>query len=226
MLKTTLRQDLLTSSFNRPKRPLKEVRGIVIHGTANTDVGADAQANRNYFNNNRKRHASAHFVVDEKEIVQCIPENEIAYHVGDEPRVKNIPFRMEILMGQRGNPNDYLLGIEMCVNKDGNWVQTYQNTIQLVSRLMDLHQLSLNQLYRHIDITGKKCPMMFLQPWNWQLFKYHVQHGIQKIEYIETEVIKKEWREIDRPLNSYSTLSLFFGLIVKLFSFNWLKKKS
>ena len=51
-------QALLTN-HNRPKFKLKKLKGIVIHWTANTNPGANALANRNYFNTT-KNSCSAH----------------------------------------------------------------------------------------------------------------------------------------------------------------------
>lgn len=220
-----IRLAFLNNPKSRPRRRLKEIRGIIIHWTANEDVGAGAFANRNYFNTN-DRGASAHYVVDGQEIVQCIPNIEVAHHAGDNRRALGLPLRKKLLKGNLGdNPNDYTIGIEMCVNADSSWVKTYQNTITLVRMLLKKHELNVTQVYRHYDITGKDCPKMFVdRPENWQLFRYHLHEGFQKEVIVEKEVVKKEWREIDRPLNSYSIASLFFGLVIKLFSFAWFKK--
>lgn len=72
---------MLLTNHNRPKIKLKKLKGIVIHWTANTGKGANAVANRNYFNTT-KTAASAHYIVDDHSIVQCIPDGEVAWHVG------------------------------------------------------------------------------------------------------------------------------------------------
>jgi N-acetylmuramoyl-L-alanine amidase len=79
-------QDLLTSKKNRPALrnsfyKIKKLKGIVIHWTANPHKGAGAKANRNYFNLG-ERYASAHYCVDDSKIIQCIPDDEVGYHVG------------------------------------------------------------------------------------------------------------------------------------------------
>ncbi|GEB33715.1 N-acetylmuramoyl-L-alanine amidase [Brevibacillus parabrevis] len=56
-------------------------KGLVIHWTANERKGADAVANRNYFNKPTTE-ASAHYIVDDWQIVRCLPEIEMGYHVG------------------------------------------------------------------------------------------------------------------------------------------------
>ena len=69
-------------SMNRPKEPFSNLKGLVIHSTAN--IGATAFNHFNYWNN-ADRQSSVHFVVDwlGEEILQLIPENEIAWHTGN-----------------------------------------------------------------------------------------------------------------------------------------------
>lgn len=162
---------------NRPRRNLKELKGIVLHWTANVSKGADADAHYKYFNN-ANRSASAHYIVDDKKVVQLIPDMEVAWHVGDKPRLSNLPYRKQ-LVPQGGNPNDYFIGVEMCVNKDGNWIDTLRNTRELLQELFKRYGFDSDNLYRHYDITGKDCPKMYLPviignekyDWLWQEFK-------------------------------------------------------
>lgn len=69
-------------SKNRPMEPFKNLRGIVIHSTAN--IGATALNHFNYWNN-ADRQSSVHSIADwiGEDILQLIPENEIAYHTGN-----------------------------------------------------------------------------------------------------------------------------------------------
>ncbi|SKA90586.1 SH3 domain-containing protein [Caloramator quimbayensis] len=160
---------MLLTNKNRPKIKLKKLKGIVIHWTANTGKGADALANRNYFNST-DRAASAHFIVDDHQIIQCILEDEVAFHVGAN---KYRSAGEKIREGSFG-PNYFLLGIEMCVNSDGNFNKTYENTVELAAYLLKKHKLSINDLYRHYDITGKDCPKMLIDENQWQKFKNDV----------------------------------------------------
>lgn len=170
---------LLLTNKNRPKIKLKKLKGIVIHWTANENAGANALANRNYFNNT-SRGASAHYIVDDRSIIQCIPDDEVAYHVGAK---KYRSDGLKISESPHG-PNYFLIGIEMCVNKDGVWNKTYQNTIDLVVYLLKKYSLSVDDLYRHYDITGKDCPRMMIDEREWNNFKNDVKLslGIVKIK--------------------------------------------
>lgn len=162
-------KQMILTNHNRPGKKLIKLKGVVMHWTANTGVKADALANRNYFNAT-DRACSAHFIVDDHEIVQCIPENEVAYHVGNDTYTAI----GEHLRDKPYTPNYYLLGIEMCVNSDGIWEKTYSNAVELAAALLKKHQLGILSLYRHFDITGKDCPKMLLPEKDWIKFKADV----------------------------------------------------
>lgn len=157
---------MLLTNQNRPKKKLKKIKGVVIHWTANTGRGANAIANRNYFNTT-KTAASAHYIVDDHSIVQCVPDNEVAWHVG----ANKYTATGEKIREKPYSPNYFLIGIEMCVNSDGNWSKTYQNTVELAAYLLKKYNLNINDLYRHYDITGKNCPAMMIDESEWLKFK-------------------------------------------------------
>jgi len=175
----------LLDNYNRPKDPLKKLNAIIIHSTANTNKGANAIRNRDYFNtkpaiydvNNNKVYASAHYIVDDKTIVQCIPDNERAYHVG----AVTYPPNMHNMLGIPANdsPNYYTIGIEMCVNSDGDFVKTRQNTIELTRYLLGKYGLTVNNVFRHNDITGKPCPEMMLNNAVWNQFLKEMDINIE-----------------------------------------------
>jgi N-acetylmuramoyl-L-alanine amidase len=171
-------------NYNRPNRKLKILKGIIIHWTANTSSGANAIRNRNYFNtkpfikdkNGDKVFASAHYVVDDHSIVQCLPDDEEGFHVGAK-WASYKPLAISIMNNAnpgKDSPNKYLIGIEMCVNTDGDFAKTKINTIELTRSLMAIHNLSIDQVHRHFDITGKLCPMMYIDESKWAGFKAEI----------------------------------------------------
>lgn len=134
----------------RPGTKIK-VAGVVIHWTANEGKGAGNENHYNYFNKGTV-YASAHYFVDSKGILRIIPENEMAYHVGAKT-YKTKQFG--------AYPNDKLIGVEMCVNSDGNFSETYKRSVWLVADILRRHKLGIDVLVRHFDVTGKACPLMF-----------------------------------------------------------------
>lgn len=91
---------LPVGSRNRPGMIIKPT-AIVSHRTGNPR--STAKNNRNYWANTKTTYASAHYLVDAKEIIHAIPDNEKAYHVASKTR-----------NGIYIHPNDYALGIEFC----------------------------------------------------------------------------------------------------------------
>ncbi|MFV0605407.1 MAG: SH3 domain-containing protein [Niabella sp.] len=159
---------LITNSSNRPKTKLKKLKGLIIHWTANTGANAGALAHYNFFQNHNIK-ASAHYFVDDKTILQIIPDNEVAYHVG-----ANSFKPIGNTIKENGlSPNYFLIGIEMCVNTNSDWDTTYKNTIELTRYLLNKYNLSAQNVWRHYDITGKDCPKMmcYEEDEGWTRFK-------------------------------------------------------
>lgn len=64
------------SNANRPGTALSGTRYITVHNTANTSPGANARAHANYVKN-PTTDVSWHFTVDDHEIYQHLPTNEV-----------------------------------------------------------------------------------------------------------------------------------------------------
>jgi N-acetylmuramoyl-L-alanine amidase len=157
-----IQEKLLTiNKFSRPGVPLQAVKGIVIHWVANPKT--TALQNRNYFeglkNNPDGRYAGAHFIIGlEGEVIQCLLENEMGYHVG---AAKYTPRALEELSSY---PNDCTIGIELChINWDGEFTpETLSISKELILELCERYNLDRNNIYRHYDITLKECPRYFV----------------------------------------------------------------
>lgn len=191
--------------INRPGTKIEQVRALVIHWTANLSRTANAMNNakyfnRNYvFNNNRWEEvgigkpftfASAHYIVDEESIVCAIPEDEVAHHANS--KTSYSPYARQYLANNAGvcKPNDYTIGIEMCVNQGNDWDKTIEITSELASDIMMRHNLSMNQLIRHYDVTFKTCPKPFVDnPIAWSDFKALVA---RKIKIKEDALVYKD----------------------------------
>jgi peptidoglycan hydrolase-like protein with peptidoglycan-binding domain len=147
------------SGHNRPGKKIN-VRGVVVHWTANEGKGADAKANRNYFNST-DRYASAHVCVDDTNFVECLPwrkgEAEEAWHVGA------TSYKQACLSALNTTyPNDCTIGLEICVNSDGDFKKAYANGVAGIAMMLKEHGLGIDKLFRHFDVTGKNCPAFFV----------------------------------------------------------------
>ena len=154
LLITPIIDMLITNQNNRPFKENNPLY-LAVHWTANENKGANAVANAKYFQNT-DRQASAHYIVDDKQIVRCIPENEVAYGVGASKYTtwsnKNIG----------SYPNGKVISIEMCVNSDGNFWNMYSNTAHLCADILKRNNWDIDKLIRHFDVTGKNCPAFFV----------------------------------------------------------------
>lgn len=161
------------------------IRYIVLHYTANN--GDTAQNNADYFAGANRR-ASAHYFVDENEVVQSVRDTDAAWHCGGSIESDHHPLR-----GICTNRNS--LGVEMCSDiVGGKYVitaQTVDLTVQLVRQLMAKYRIPIARVVRHYDVTGKDCP----EPWVrdeslWRKFKARLVEPEPKKE--DDEVVEKK----------------------------------
>lgn len=160
----------LTDVNSRPKTPLKGVKAIVVHWTANTNKGANALANAKYFDK-PDNNPSAHYIVDSERILEIIPTTEVAYHCG----AKKYTAIGESLKINGSSPNYSTIGIEMCVNSDGDFATTEANTVWLIEKLCKEFNLTKDDVIRHYDVTGKDCPKMYISKDSWAVFKSKIK---------------------------------------------------
>jgi N-acetylmuramoyl-L-alanine amidase len=114
---------------------------IVIHETANTAKGADADSHANLQARGNTREASWQYQVDDKEIVQSFEDNAQCWHAGS---------KFYNLNG---------IGIEICVNSDGDFKKAVANAAQLVRILMERHGIPKSRVLQHRTTSGwKDCP--------------------------------------------------------------------
>lgn len=142
-----------------PGRPgtKRKIKYIVIHETGNAGTNANAASHDNYLHRAATQtQLSWHYTVDDHEIYQHLPDNEIGFHAGDGYQKNG------------GNMNG--IGIEMCVNPENDYEQTLKNTQILIRYLMDAYGLKLEDVKKHQDFSGKVCPEKLIKEKKWNLF--------------------------------------------------------
>lgn len=145
---------------------VRQKKWIVIHETGNSSKGADAQGHSTYLKNLAKAnttYVSWHYTVDDHEIYHHIPDNEIAYHASDG--------RVE------GGGNMASIGIEICVNSDGNFDKARDNAAWLTAKLLKENNLTISAVKQHHDFApdGKNCPQTIRDKGLWNNFLQAVQ---------------------------------------------------
>ena len=138
------------------------VRYIVMHYTANN--GDTAKNNCDYYHRVGGLQASAHYFCDEYGAMQSVREGDTAWHCGARaywhPECRN------------GNS----IGIEMCSRKraDGSYYilpETVANAAALAKDIMQRYGIDTDHVVRHYDVTGKRCPMPWVNdPAQWTAF--------------------------------------------------------
>ena len=139
------------------------VRYIVMHYTANN--GDTAKNNCDYYHRVGGLQASAHYFCDEHGAMQSVRECDTAWHCG--ARAYWHP--------ECRNANS--IGIEMCSRKraDGSYYikpETVANAAALAREIMQRYGIDTDHVLRHYDVTGKRCPMPWVDdPAQWVAFK-------------------------------------------------------
>lgn len=154
------------------KRGHNEIRFIVIHDTGNPGKGAGAMAHYRYLQG-ATRAGSAHYYVDDKEIIQTIGDSRVAWSVGDTWARKN---------RTRSDVTNYnSVSIELCINSDGNGAAAYKNMLELTKNLMRKFNIPADRVVRHFDASGKPCPGSWqANKWaKWWQFKADIKKPIE-----------------------------------------------
>lgn len=130
---------------------LGKVTDIAIHYVGNP--GTTAQQNHDFYDQPNTE-VSSHFVVGlEGEIIQCIPLDEKSSATNE----RNID----------------TISIEVChPDVTGQFSEaSYQSLVKLTAWLCDRYDLDRSRVIRHYDVTGKLCPLYFVEhPEAWTQF--------------------------------------------------------
>ena len=137
---------------------------IVVHNTAN-DASARNEVAYMISNNNQ---VSFHYAIDDKEIVQGIPENRNAWHAGD---------------GASGPGNRKGIGIEICYSKSGGqrFIEAEKLAAKFTAYKLYEKGWGIDKVKKHQDFSGKYCPHRTLDM-GWQRFLDMVQSELNALK--------------------------------------------
>ena len=178
---------LTINPYSRSGEKQKDIQYIVIHWVGNANTSATA--NRNYFNNLAKTHstsASSHYIIGlNGEIIRCIPDDEVAFHSGS--------YSM----------NRKSIGIEDChPDWNGKFTDdTYNALVELCADLCKKYGISINNVIRHYDVTGKSCPKYYVEHQDeWNKLKQDIYN---KINGTPVEVPTEEQGSEEKPMYKF-----------------------
>jgi hypothetical protein len=171
-------------------------RWIIVHETANTSKGANAEMHRGFTHGKNGYGGGGYppsgdkpgyegvsftWVVDDREAIQLVPSREKTWQASD---------------GSNGVGNSSE-SIEACVNSDGNWAQTRENTARLIARIIiEDPQRDPSRVNQHFDRArdGKNCPT-YLRANNgaqWRSLNSRVQAILTDVGYFGGAMAKEQ----------------------------------
>ena len=200
------------TNTNRTISSNRKIEYLVMHyvGAVST-----ARNNASYFKNTY-RAASAHYFVDDNEIVQVVEDKDIAWHCGND-------------VYYNGARNSNSLSIEMCCYKMKNGklnitATTEARAVELAKELIKKYNIPIENVVRHYDVTHKNCPApMVSDTLRWDNFKKKLQsqsideeETTSKEEYTEYEKRVRNWQDtMNLDYNSNLELDGSFGPLCK-----------
>lgn len=136
-------EQILPLDGSRKGIELKSVKNIVIHYVGNP--GTTAQQNHDYFGNDGTV-VNSHFIVGlSGEIIQCVPiyERSVATN----------------------HRNKDTISVEVChPDESGRFNNaTRESLIKLTAWLLKTCKLEVSDVIRHYDVTGKLCPLYYVE---------------------------------------------------------------
>lgn len=146
-----LKRDFIPESAAcNTKRNFKEVTGITIHWIGPYPTHTPSGVRKWWIDS--KAEPSAHFIVKDKEVLQCWPTNKIAWHAGN----------------QKGN--ETTIGIEVVPeNVEGKFsdesIATLKELVRHIKSELGNQYLGL---FRHYDWSGKDCPKYYVDDNKWK----------------------------------------------------------
>ena len=152
---------------------------IVVHNTGNKAPAAN-EAKYMITNDEKK---SFHYVVDDKEVIQCIPENRNAYHAGD---------------GKSGKGNREGIAIEICYSLSGGskFTKSEENAVELIVDILKRYGWGIDKVTKHQDYSGKYCPHRTLDL-GWERFLGMIEDKLspkkKTLSEVAQEVIQGKW---------------------------------
>ena len=170
---------------------------IVVHESGMPREGQDAKLLaevqvRNAYSTGRQ--ASWHYQVDEGVVYQSFDDSIICWHAGDGTL-------------KLGGGNNNGIGIEMCINSDGNYEASMRVDAKLVAHLLHKYNLTLENVKRHYDFDGKQCPYYMIETGRWTEFLEYVNREYVAYQYYQ-EGARFSWSVTDE--NGEDALPKYF----------------
>lgn len=191
-----INKNITTVNFKKAHK--RKIEFVVLHYTAGkSDYDGAAYDNTRYFKDTY-RGASAHYFVDCSDTIwQCVEDEHIAWHVGD----NNL--KSHLAPYNRICTNSNSIGVEMVSGyKNGVYFiseKTFKNASELCAHLLKKYSIGADKLICHFDVTHKLCPMPFISGNKknelWEKFVRDVEDRMEENINEVFKDIKGHWAE-------------------------------
>lgn len=199
-----IRREYPCNVRNYQGRRAQPVSFLVLHYVGAT---GGAEANVRYYHGTPGIGASAHYFVDHAPaagVWASVPEDCVASHCGRSD-------------GKYWHPrcrNANSIGIEMCCHRreDGAWyidAETVDAAVALSRDIMARYGIPVENVLRHYDVTGKRCPMPWVDdPGQWEAFKRRLEESDMtkdKVQAIVEMALAERDEAVARSIQTVST---------------------
>lgn len=184
---------VLASKYNIKCPYTMNAQFIVVHNTAN-DASAANEIAYMIRNNNQ---VSFHYAVDDKQIIQGIPENRNAWHAGD---------------GGSGKGNRNGIAIEICYSKSGGdrFIEAEKLAARFIAFKLKEKGWGINKVKKHQDFANKYCPHRTLDM-GWQRFlnmiKKELNGPTQSSTSNDLYRVRKSWGDSKSQIGAFKNIN-------------------
>lgn len=134
---------------------------IVIHNMGGSNKASECVR---YFNSGGDgRKVSAHYCVDDKEIIQYLKDTWTGHHAGT-PKPGQYG-------ADKGCSNANSIGIEIADGPSCDKAVSMDAGIEVARYLMKKYNIPIENVIRHNDVSGKHCPQWIMENNKWDYFK-------------------------------------------------------
>lgn len=170
---------------------------ITYHQTSNSSPAINE---RNYLNNRTDNvYIGFHFVVDEKQAIQCLPLSVQTWHAGD----------------GRGNGNMKSISVEIARSTNSDITlrdKAIENGAKLIAKLMKDYNIPMSKVKSHQSRSGKHCPHDILDRYGEQKFRNLIQAELNKLNGSQTskvEVQKVQTVNVNRKVKFVKDVNIW-----------------
>lgn len=144
------------------KKTNNTIQWIVIHNMG----GGTNPGSWSHFAGGSKG-TSAHYCVDDKEILQCLEDKWTGHHAGTPKK--------GYYGADRGASNNNSIGIEIADHSSVDKNKAVELSIELTRYLCKKYNIPVSNVIQHYDVSGKNCPEWIRANNKWDYFKQQVK---------------------------------------------------